>query len=202
MRRSSASSPRTPPRCCESLRQGRRVTLDHVGIFADGVAVRRVGEETFALARVRRRDRARRPPTRSAPASRTSSRTRARCPSRRARWRRGPEEIRGARGLEGQAPGRDQLRREPELRPPAPHRRARRDRRAARGAARGGDPGAARQLPRVLRALGARSVTEFNYRYSRGARRRSSSAEPHPRRTERAELCRRCCAPPATASST
>jgi threonine dehydratase len=35
----------------ESLRQGKRVTLDHVGMFADGVAVRRVGEETFALAR-------------------------------------------------------------------------------------------------------------------------------------------------------
>ena len=35
----------------ESLRQGKRVTLDHVGIFADGVAVKRVGEETFALAR-------------------------------------------------------------------------------------------------------------------------------------------------------
>ena len=35
----------------ESLRAGRRVTLDRVGIFADGVAVRRVGEETFALAR-------------------------------------------------------------------------------------------------------------------------------------------------------
>jgi threonine dehydratase len=35
----------------DSLRAGRRVTLDHVGLFADGVAVRRVGEETFALAR-------------------------------------------------------------------------------------------------------------------------------------------------------
>jgi threonine dehydratase len=35
----------------DSLRAGRRVTLDHVGIFADGVAVKRVGEETFALAR-------------------------------------------------------------------------------------------------------------------------------------------------------
>ena len=31
----------------ESLHAGRRVTLDRVGIFADGVAVRRVGEETF-----------------------------------------------------------------------------------------------------------------------------------------------------------
>ncbi|HKE43333.1 MAG TPA: threonine ammonia-lyase, biosynthetic [Steroidobacteraceae bacterium] len=35
----------------ESLKQRQRVTLDRVGIFADGVAVRRVGEETFRLAR-------------------------------------------------------------------------------------------------------------------------------------------------------
>jgi len=34
----------------DSLRAGRRVTLDRVGIFADGVAVRLVGEETFRLA--------------------------------------------------------------------------------------------------------------------------------------------------------
>src|SRR5580698_4233262 len=35
----------------ESLRAGKRVTLPRVGIFADGVAVRRVGEETFRLAK-------------------------------------------------------------------------------------------------------------------------------------------------------
>jgi threonine dehydratase len=35
----------------ESLKAGRRITLDRVGIFADGVAVKRVGEETFALCR-------------------------------------------------------------------------------------------------------------------------------------------------------
>lgn len=35
----------------EALRNGVPVTLDHVGTFADGVAVRRVGDETFALAR-------------------------------------------------------------------------------------------------------------------------------------------------------
>ena len=35
----------------ESLKAGKRVTLDRVGIFADGVAVKRVGEETFRLAR-------------------------------------------------------------------------------------------------------------------------------------------------------
>jgi threonine dehydratase len=34
-----------------SLEAGRRVRLDHVGIFADGVAVREVGELTFAIAR-------------------------------------------------------------------------------------------------------------------------------------------------------
>jgi threonine dehydratase len=35
----------------ESLRAGTRVKLDHVGTFADGVAVKRVGEEGFKLAR-------------------------------------------------------------------------------------------------------------------------------------------------------
>ena len=35
----------------ESLQAGKRVMLDRVGLFADGVAVRRVGEESFALAR-------------------------------------------------------------------------------------------------------------------------------------------------------
>jgi len=34
-----------------SLRKGRRVVLDQVGIFADGVAVAQVGKETFRLAR-------------------------------------------------------------------------------------------------------------------------------------------------------
>ena len=35
----------------ESLKAKKRITLERVGIFADGVAVKRVGEETFALAR-------------------------------------------------------------------------------------------------------------------------------------------------------
>lgn len=35
----------------ESRRSGKRVTLERVGIFADGVAVKRVGEETFNLCR-------------------------------------------------------------------------------------------------------------------------------------------------------
>ncbi|MEB3235416.1 MAG: threonine ammonia-lyase, biosynthetic [Cyanobacteriota bacterium] len=35
----------------QSLQRGERVRLDQVGLFADGVAVREVGETTFALAR-------------------------------------------------------------------------------------------------------------------------------------------------------
>ncbi|HVY21773.1 MAG TPA: threonine ammonia-lyase, biosynthetic [Steroidobacteraceae bacterium] len=34
----------------QSLKEHRRVTLERVGIFADGVAVRKVGEETFRMA--------------------------------------------------------------------------------------------------------------------------------------------------------
>lgn len=36
----------------DSLCAGKRITLDRVGIFADGVAVKRVGEETFRLAQL------------------------------------------------------------------------------------------------------------------------------------------------------
>ena len=35
----------------EALRAGKRVVLDRVGIFADGVAVKQIGDETFKLAR-------------------------------------------------------------------------------------------------------------------------------------------------------
>jgi threonine dehydratase len=36
---------------CRSLKAKRRVILDHVGLFADGVAVKQVGQETFRLCR-------------------------------------------------------------------------------------------------------------------------------------------------------
>ena len=39
------------PSMRKALDAGRPVTLEHVGIFADGVAVRRVGEETFRVCR-------------------------------------------------------------------------------------------------------------------------------------------------------
>ena len=39
------------PSMYEALRQGRRVKLDHIGIFVDGAAVRQVGEEPYRLCR-------------------------------------------------------------------------------------------------------------------------------------------------------
>ncbi|MDQ4147023.1 MAG: threonine ammonia-lyase, biosynthetic [Pseudomonadota bacterium] len=43
--------PEDAPSMHRALQKGHRVTLDQVGIFADGVAVRCVGKETFRLAR-------------------------------------------------------------------------------------------------------------------------------------------------------
>lgn len=43
--------PEDAPSMHHSLKAGQRIVLDHVGIFADGVAVKQVGEETFRIAR-------------------------------------------------------------------------------------------------------------------------------------------------------
>lgn len=43
--------PEDAPSMCESLAAGRRITLKQVGIFADGVAVKKVGSETFKIVR-------------------------------------------------------------------------------------------------------------------------------------------------------
>jgi threonine dehydratase len=43
--------PEDAPSMYQALKKGRLVTLEQVGIFADGVAVRRAGKETFRLAR-------------------------------------------------------------------------------------------------------------------------------------------------------
>ena len=43
--------PEDAPTLYEALRAGERVVLDQVGIFADGVAVRQIGEEPFKIAR-------------------------------------------------------------------------------------------------------------------------------------------------------
>jgi threonine dehydratase len=43
--------PKDADAMARSLKAGRRVKLDHVGLFADGVAVKEVGRETFRLCR-------------------------------------------------------------------------------------------------------------------------------------------------------
>ena len=45
--------PADAPTLHAALAAGRRVALERVGLFADGVAVRRIGEETFRIARER-----------------------------------------------------------------------------------------------------------------------------------------------------
>ena len=46
-----AVEPEDAPTLERAMATGRRVTLDEVGIFADGVAVRQIGQETFRIAR-------------------------------------------------------------------------------------------------------------------------------------------------------
>ena len=58
-----------------SLEQGQRVELEQVGLFADGVAVRKVGEHTFELAQQFVDRMVRSTPMPSAPRSRTSLKT-------------------------------------------------------------------------------------------------------------------------------
>ena len=154
-----------------SLAAGRRVELPHVGLFADGVAVKQVGKETFRLVReLRRRDRAASTPTRPARRSRTCSRTRARSSSRPARSR-SRASRRGSSGTArkdrtyvaiacGANMNFDRLRfvaeraelgeqREAILAVTIPER-----------------PGSFREFCELL---GKRSVTEFNYRYADAA---------------------------------
>ena len=116
-----------------SLKAGRRVTLPDVGLFSDGTAVKLVGEETFRLAqavvddiiagrhrRDLRRDQGRVPGHAQHPGA-----------GRRAggRRRQGLCRARSSReAAQGRDAGRDRLRRQHELRPPALRRRARRSR--------------------------------------------------------------------------
>ena len=181
-------------RCREHVRvaagPGKRVTLDRVGIFADGVAVKRVGEETFALCREHVDEIVLSTRTRSAPPSRTCSRTRARSSSRpvRSPWP-GIKKYVAREGWQRQAAGRHQQRRQHELRSAAPRRRTRRSRRRARSAAGGDDSGAARAAScSFCETLGQRSVTEFNYRYAERARARRSSSASASRRGARSGM--------------
>jgi len=85
----------------DSLLAGERVTLARVGIFADGVAVRRVGEETFRLAKQYVDEVSWSRPTRSARRSRTSSRTPHHRGARRRTRRRGIKRYVAREGCTG-----------------------------------------------------------------------------------------------------
>ena len=188
----------------ESLKAGRRVTLERVGMFADGVAVRRVGEETFALCREHVDEIVLVDTDEICAAIQdVFEDTRSIVEPAGALAVAGHQEVRGARGLARQAPGGDQQRRQHELRPAAPRRRARRSRRRARGAAGGGDSGAAGQLPALLRGARAaqRHRVQLPLRRPRTARRSSSASRSRRGARRRTRWCR-ACAPPASRSPT
>ena len=139
-----------------SVRAGRRVQLDDVGLFSDGTAVKLVGEETFRLAR-------------ELVDEFVVVDTDAVCAAIKDVFQdtRSILEPAGALGVaaikqyvaehrhQRQDLRRHHLRRQHELRPPALRRRARRGRRGARGPVRRHHPRGARQLPPLLRAARA-----------------------------------------------
>ena len=139
------------PSMQRSLAAGAPVTLEHVGIFADGVAVRRVGDETFRICRelldgviLVSTDEI------CAAIQDIFEDTRSIMEPAGALAVAGLKRHVAGTDARGADAGRDQQRRQRELRPAAPHRRARGRRRGARGAVRGGDSGGARQLSPLL----------------------------------------------------
>ena len=168
--------------------------------------MRRVGEETFRLARSTS--------TRSSWSSTDEicaaiqdifEDTRAIAEPAGALAVAGLKQLRGARAAARAHLVAHQQRRQHELRPPAPRRRARRDRRAsARRCWRWRSRSEPGSFLRFCQALGQRSVTEFNYRYDdAGAAPRSSSASRCTRgRAERAALIARARGRRAIACST
>ena len=119
-----------------SLALGRRVQLDHVGIFADGVAVREVGERTFAIVRQTVDEIVR--VTNDEICARDQGRLRRHADDHGAGGRAGrgrAEGVGGARGRAEPVARRGAERRQHELRSSALRRRAGRGRRSARSAA-------------------------------------------------------------------
>ena len=136
----------------QSLQAGRRVTLDHVGIFADGVAVRTVGVHTFQIAQLAVDEIVRVSNDEMCAAIKDIfDDTRSVMEPAGALVGGRPQALGRRQRVPRRAPGRDPQRRQHELRSAALRRRAGRARRGARGAVRRDDPGAARRLSRLLR---------------------------------------------------
>ncbi len=135
-----------------SLAVGRRVQLDHVGIFADGVAVREVGERTFPIVQQTVDEIVR--VTNDEICASDQGRLRRHAVGDGARRRAGrcrPEDLGRTRGRAQPVARRRAERREHQLRSSPLRRRASRSRRGARDAARGDDSRAEGRLSRVLR---------------------------------------------------
>ena len=151
-----------------SLAAGRRVRLDHVGIFADGVAVREVGALAFAMARGARRRRHPRDERRDL--RRHQGRVRRHAQRDGAGGRvvgRGAQELGGARGAPADRPlaavlsgANTNFHR---LRFVAERAELGEAREALLGVTIPERPGAFRDF---CAAIGRREVTEFNYRLS------------------------------------
>ena len=179
-----------------SLAAGRRVKLPHVGLFADGVAVKQVGKETFRLAREYVDEMVLVDTDAICAAlkdvfedTRVDPRAGRRAGDRR---RQGV----GASGTRAQGPDvrRDRLRRQHELRPAALRRRARRAGRAARGDPRGDDSRAARaaSASSARCSASARSPNSTIATPIRGSRTCSSASKS--RIAARPSSCSRRCA--------
>jgi threonine dehydratase len=70
-----------------AMKAGKRVKLDHVGLFADGVAVSQIGAETFKVLKHHVDEVITAAPMKCAPPSRIFLTTPARLPSLPAHWR-------------------------------------------------------------------------------------------------------------------
>ena len=152
---SSASSRSRPTRWRSSIEAGRRVRLDDVGIFVDGVAVQQVGAHTFPIAQATVTEVLRVSNDEMCAAIKDIfDDTRTIVEPAGALALAGLKSYVDRARRERTAAGRRAERREHELRPAALRRGARGARRRPRSAACGDDSGAARRVPRLLRRAG------------------------------------------------
>ncbi len=151
----------------QSLAAGRRVALDRVGIFADGVAVREVGELTFPIVQSTVEEIVRVSNDEICAAIKDVFDD-----TRSIMEPAGALAVAGLRSWVERTGSRDASlvaraeRRQHELRSAALRRRARRGRRSARRHLRRDDPRAPGAFREFCATIGRRVVTEFNYRLS------------------------------------
>jgi threonine dehydratase len=136
----------------QSLAAGKRVTLEQVGLFADGAAVKQVGEENLPpVPAVRRRDDLVDTDAICAAIKDVFEDTRSILEPAGALAVAGAKAYASASTVARQDAGGHRLGRQHEFRPPALRRRARRTRRAARGRAGGDDSREARRYRKSCR---------------------------------------------------